>query len=161
MRSPPQPFASALGAFFHLQFPRVPVDAGYLWVVSPVHFHIGITIERDHVNCTTALSQVALINCIISQFGLSDTHPISTPLEPSLCLSKANSPQTNEECVDIAHLPPTANGSGPSCTYPSAHDLTSSLLSITSAISWTVLAELIGRLQSGSFATLKAPVTFT
>ena len=78
------------------------------WQISdggPARFHIGITIEHDRANRTITLSQVALIDCIILQFGLSDTHPISTPLEPSLCLSKANSPQTNEEHADVAHLP--------------------------------------------------------
>ena len=36
MRSSPQPLASALSAYLLLRFPRVPVDAGYLWVVSVV-----------------------------------------------------------------------------------------------------------------------------
>ena len=36
MRSPPQPIASALGAYPIPRFPRVPVDTGYLWVVSDV-----------------------------------------------------------------------------------------------------------------------------
>ena len=30
MRSPPQPTASTFGAYLTLQFPRVPVDTGYL-----------------------------------------------------------------------------------------------------------------------------------
>ena len=34
VRSPPQPLASAFSAYFLLRFPRVPVDAGYHWVVS-------------------------------------------------------------------------------------------------------------------------------
>ena len=34
VRSPPQPLASAFGAYPFFWFPRVPVDAGYLWVVS-------------------------------------------------------------------------------------------------------------------------------
>ena len=34
MRSPPQPTASAFSTYLIPQFPRVPVDAGYLWVVS-------------------------------------------------------------------------------------------------------------------------------
>ena len=34
MRSSPQPTASAFGASSTLRFPRVPVDAGYHWVVS-------------------------------------------------------------------------------------------------------------------------------
>ena len=72
---------------------------------GPAHFHISITIERDRANRTITLSQVTLIDHIVSQFSLSDTHPISTLLEPGLCLSKANSPQTNEECADVAHLP--------------------------------------------------------
>ena len=78
------------------------------WQISdrgPAHFHIGIAIEHDCVNRTIALSQVALIDRIISQFSLFDAHPISTPFEPGLRLSKANSPQTNEEHADVARLP--------------------------------------------------------
>ena len=78
------------------------------WQISdggPAHFHISIAIKHDHSTQTIALSQTALIDHIILQFGMLDAHPISTPFEPGLHLSKTESPKTDEECADIARLP--------------------------------------------------------
>ena len=70
------------------------------WQISdggPAHFHIGIVIERDRAARTIALSQMALIDRIVSQFSLADAHPIATPLEPKCYLSKATSPSSNND----------------------------------------------------------------
>ena len=78
------------------------------WQISdggPAHFHIGIAIERDRGAHTIALSQVALIDRIILQFGLSDAYPVSTPFEPGLRLSKVDSPKTDDKHAAVTCLP--------------------------------------------------------
>ena len=47
MRSPLQPTASAFGAYSIPRFPRVPVDTGYLWVVS--YLDLDSTAVEDEV----------------------------------------------------------------------------------------------------------------
>ena len=78
------------------------------WQISdggPAHFHIGITIERDRAARTIALSQTALIDCIVSQFSLADAHPIATPLESKCYLSKATSPLSDNDRAVMSKTP--------------------------------------------------------
>ena len=78
------------------------------WQISdggPAHFHIGITIERDCSAHTIALSQTVFIDCIISQFHLDNAHPIGTPFEPGMYLSKASSPTSPEDRSAMAKTP--------------------------------------------------------
>lgn len=61
------------------------------WQISDLgeaHFCIGIAISHDHPSQSIAISQTALIDHIISQFGISDAHPITTPMDPSITLSR-------------------------------------------------------------------------
>jgi len=56
-----------------------------VWTISElgtVHFLVGIAITWDRTTQTIALSQTALINKIIEQFGQKDAHPVLVPLEP-------------------------------------------------------------------------------
>jgi hypothetical protein len=76
------------------------------WQISdggPTHFHIGIAIEHNCDTCTIALSQPALIDHIITQFGLADAYPIGTPFEPGAYLSKGSSPASEEECSNMPY----------------------------------------------------------
>lgn len=61
------------------------------WQISDLGeaaFCIGIAISRDHTNYIIAISQIALIDRIISQFGLTDAHPATTPMDPNIILSR-------------------------------------------------------------------------
>jgi len=61
------------------------------WAISDLgeaKFCVGIAIERDRTTRTIRLSQHALIDRIVLQFGLKDATPISTPMEPGLHLSR-------------------------------------------------------------------------
>jgi len=61
-----------------------------LWMISDlgkVHFCMGITISRDWAKHLVSISQTALIDCIIQQFGQTDADPISTPMDPSVVKS--------------------------------------------------------------------------
>ena len=71
------------------------------WQVSELgdaRFCLGIGITRDRDTRTIALSQTALIDRIVSQFGLKDAVPVSIPMEPGLHLSRRDhSPRTDAE----------------------------------------------------------------
>jgi len=61
-----------------------------LWTISDLgeaRFCVGIAISRDRANHLVSISQTALIDCIIQQFGQADTDPISTPMDPSIAKS--------------------------------------------------------------------------
>jgi len=61
------------------------------WTVSDLgeaHFCLGIALDCNRMNRTISLSQTALIDRIISQFGLTAAVPLSTPMEPGLHLSR-------------------------------------------------------------------------
>jgi len=61
-----------------------------LWTISDlgeVSFCVGIAISRNHVDRVISISQTALIDRIIQQFGQTDADPISTPMDPSVAKS--------------------------------------------------------------------------
>lgn len=76
------------------------------WSVSDLgeaRFCLGITLERDWPNRTISLSQTALIDRIITQFGLTTAMPVSTPMETGLHLSRrTHSPSTDAQCELMA-----------------------------------------------------------
>ena len=63
------------------------------WKISDlgqIKYCIGIAIERNRSNRTVALSQTALIDRVVTQFGQRDSHPITTPMDAGLQLSRAS-----------------------------------------------------------------------
>ena len=61
---------------------------------------IGIAIQRDKPKRAVYLSQKALIDKIIQQFGQQDSHPVSTPMDAGLKLrrvDKSTLPQSETE----------------------------------------------------------------
>lgn len=71
------------------------------WQVSELgdaHFCLSIAITRDRLNRTISLSQTALIDRVVSQFGLKDAVPVSVPMDPGLHLSRRDhSPRSDAE----------------------------------------------------------------
>lgn len=59
------------------------------WAQS-AHFIMGIAVAWVKDTQTVALSQTALIDKIIEQFGQKDAHPVSAPLEPGWKLCHTN-----------------------------------------------------------------------
>ena len=47
-------------------------------------YALGIAIVRDRASHTIALSQTALIDRIVEQFGQLDAHSIDTPMVPGI-----------------------------------------------------------------------------
>jgi hypothetical protein len=76
-----------------------------VWMISDLgepKFCVGISICRDKSTCAVYLSQSALINKIVSQFGQAEAHPISTPMEPGLKLRRPDRTQitaADAECL--------------------------------------------------------------
>ena len=64
-----------------------------VWTISDlgnVRFVIGITVHWDRPNHMVMLSQTALIDKIIVQFGQRNTLPSSVPMDPGLKLRRAD-----------------------------------------------------------------------
>jgi hypothetical protein len=84
-----------------------------LWTISDLgeaRFCIGIGISRDRPNRTVSISQTALIDRVVQQFGQADADPISTPMDPSVakCLVRplpSDPPLSDADARDLAHLP--------------------------------------------------------
>ena len=63
------------------------------WTISDlgsICFVVGIAVNWDRPNRTIMLSQTALINKIVAQFGQQNTSPSSLPMDPGLKLRRAN-----------------------------------------------------------------------
>jgi hypothetical protein len=64
-----------------------------VWTISDpgdVRFVVGIAVEWDRPNHTVMLSQTALIDRIIAQFGQLDASPLSMPIAPGLKLRRVD-----------------------------------------------------------------------
>ena len=66
---------------------------------------LGIKITRDFEARTISLSQESYINLILTQFNFTDLKPFATPMDPSIQLSKDQSPKTPEEVADMHKVP--------------------------------------------------------
>jgi hypothetical protein len=84
-----------------------------LWTISDLgeaHFCVGIVITHDWANHLVSISQTALIDHIIQQFGQTDADPISTLMDPSVaksltCPSPSNPLLSDTNAHDLAHIP--------------------------------------------------------
>lgn len=55
------------------------------WTITDLgipRFVVGIAVEWDHDKSLVRLSQTALIDKIITQFGQKDAAPLSLPMDP-------------------------------------------------------------------------------
>ncbi|KAF7342817.1 Retrovirus-related Pol polyprotein from transposon TNT 1-94 [Mycena sanguinolenta] len=64
---------------------------------SDASFIVGWAIRRDRMKRTIFLSQKALIDRIIEEYGCKDANPVKTPLPPNTRLTKRDLPQSEEE----------------------------------------------------------------
>ena len=82
-----------LGKFFSL------VDLGELkWL-------LGISITQDCRACTISLCQGAYIESITKRLDLLEAHPVTTPLDPHIILSKDLGPTSEEEKLRMKKIP--------------------------------------------------------
>jgi hypothetical protein len=73
--------------------------------LGPCKWLLGIKIERDLKNHTTSLSQHAYIESILACFNFDDVKPLSTPIDPNVPLTKAQSPSTLAEIAKMRNVP--------------------------------------------------------
>ena len=66
---------------------------------------LGVEIRRDRAKRTLSLSQGAFVKTIVGRFNLEDANPVTTPMDPSVRLSKDQCPKTDEEKEDMADVP--------------------------------------------------------
>lgn len=58
-----------------------------VWTISDlgtIHFIIGIAVTWDRPNHTVMLSQIALIDKIVTQFSQKNVSPVPVPMDPGL-----------------------------------------------------------------------------
>ena len=84
-----------------------------LWTISDLGeacFCVGIAISRDWANRLVSISQTALIDRVILQFGQMDADPISTPMDPSVAKSltrpsPSDPPLSDNDSRELARIP--------------------------------------------------------
>jgi len=82
-----------LGKFFGL------VDLGELkWL-------LGVAVTRNRRARTISLSQAAYIESIAKHLHLEDAHPVTTPLDPHVVLSKDHGPKDEEGKLRMKKIP--------------------------------------------------------
>ena len=70
---------------------RFKADLNVKWKISDLgeaKFTLGIAMTRDRPERSISLSQTALIDCIILNYGQTDTHPVNTPMVAGLHLTR-------------------------------------------------------------------------
>ena len=80
-----------------------------VWTISDLglpRFVVGIAVEWDHENSSVLLSQMALIDKIVTQFGQKDAMPLSLPIDPGLKLRKVDRATLSKEEQSILQRTP-------------------------------------------------------
>ena len=72
---------------------------------GPASWLLGIKISRDLANRTLSLSQHAYIEAIITRFNFNDLKPLATPIDPSVPLSKSQSPSKLTDIAKMKNVP--------------------------------------------------------
>ena len=84
-------------------------DMPKIWTISNLgdtSFCIGIAIKWDRIQNTVYLSQMALIDRVVAQFGQKDSHPVTTPIDPGLKLRRPDKTSTSSaNKLELERLP--------------------------------------------------------
>lgn len=73
--------------------------------LGPVKFFLGVKVERNRKKRTLQLSQQQYINDMLKRYDFDNCHPVSTPLNSSVSLTKEDGPKTAEELETMRHVP--------------------------------------------------------
>ena len=84
-----------------------------LWTISDLgeaSFCIGIAISHNRADRTISISQTALIDHIVQQFGQTEADPISTPMDPAVAKSltrpsPSDPPLSATDSYDLSRIP--------------------------------------------------------
>jgi hypothetical protein len=72
---------------------------------GPASWLLGIKISRDLPNKTLSLSQHAYIDAILTKYNFTDLKPLATPIDPTVPLSKNQSPSKLEDVAKMKNVP--------------------------------------------------------
>lgn len=70
--------------------------------LGPTTFLLGMEITRDRANRILALSQRQYILDMLERFGMSNCHPVKTPMDPGAHLTKDMGPVTSENKQEMS-----------------------------------------------------------
>ncbi|TFY76846.1 hypothetical protein EWM64_g7165 [Hericium alpestre] len=73
--------------------------------LGPVSWLVGLAVTHDRAARTVTVSQTALVNSVITQFGLQDAHLVSTPFDPNVHLTHADCPSDNSSHAKMTSVP--------------------------------------------------------
>ena len=73
--------------------------------LGPTTQLLGIEIHRDRPNRQLSISQSQFISNLIQEHGLSDSKPVTTPLNPGTRLSTSMCPQNDAEALEMQQYP--------------------------------------------------------
>jgi hypothetical protein len=73
--------------------------------LGPTKFLLGVEITRDCSKHSISLSQRQYIIDMLERFKMSDCKPVSTPMTPSLQLTKEMGPNTEEDISAMSSIP--------------------------------------------------------
>jgi hypothetical protein len=73
--------------------------------MGELHWILGIEVRRIREERKILLSQKSYIDSILRRYGLDDSKPISTPMDPNIRLTSAQSPSTTEEIAVMRNIP--------------------------------------------------------
>ena len=66
---------------------------------------LGVYIQRNRSKRCLTLSQAQYVEDVLERFKLGSMHPVSTPLDPGVRLSKEQSPQNDSERSEMSQVP--------------------------------------------------------
>jgi len=73
--------------------------------LGELHWILGVEVKRVRENKQLLLSQRSYIDSILRRYGLDDLKPISTPMDPNVKLTSAQSPTTIEDIAVMRNTP--------------------------------------------------------
>ena len=65
--------------------------------LGKLKYMLSILVEHDHTNCLIYILQKSYLKQVLECFGMSDLHPVSTPLAVGSTLSLSQFPQSEED----------------------------------------------------------------
>jgi hypothetical protein len=126
------------------------------WKISDLgeaKFALGISITQKRSERSISLSQTALIDHIVSEFGQTDTHPADTPMVTGLHLQRPDKADPVPASVTTWMEKTPYRSLVGSLNYVLVHDPTSPLPLVDLLVSWTVIVLNTGMQQFASCVT--------
>lgn len=73
--------------------------------LGEIHWLLGFEITRNRPACTISLSQRSYLTDVLSRFNISESHPLSVPMQPGTILNTDQSPSSSQEIEEMKHIP--------------------------------------------------------